>query len=253
MLRCPGGGSPPPPGAQDTCPLVVDAFGDSDTAELAAAARCVTDAARIGFRAKPVFAALAALEAAAPSPPIGLVLGSGFEDRPKLIAALSRRYRLIGNGAETIARAKDPAGFFALLDTLGIAHPDDATRAAVRRRRLAVEAHRRQRRHACRRRCRGRAAARAATSSGAIDGVPHSVLAVATGDGVHIVGISRQWTVGSGPRPYRYGGAVGPVQLPTAVDAAMRNAAERCALRSGSSASSPSTSCSSATPRSWSR
>ena len=31
-------------------PLVADAFGDSDTAEHAAAARCVTDAARIGFR-----------------------------------------------------------------------------------------------------------------------------------------------------------------------------------------------------------
>ncbi|HEY8246312.1 MAG TPA: aldehyde oxidase, partial [Hyphomicrobium sp.] len=38
-------------------PLVADAFGDSDTAEHAAVARCVTDAARIGFRAKPVFAA----------------------------------------------------------------------------------------------------------------------------------------------------------------------------------------------------
>ena len=43
-------------------PLVADAFGDSDTAEHAAAARCVTDAARIGFRAKPVFSALAELE-----------------------------------------------------------------------------------------------------------------------------------------------------------------------------------------------
>ena len=206
-------------------PLVADAFGDSDTAELAAAACRVTDAARIGFRAKPVFAALAALEAAAPSPPIGLVLGSGFEDRPKLIAALSRRYRLIGNGAETIARAKNPAGFFALLDTLGIAHP--ATQLAPPSdmggwlsKRIggsggthvvdAAAADRSPRRYYQR----------------AIDGVPHSVLAVATGDGVHIVGISRQWTVGQGPRPFRYGGAIGPVQLPTAVDTAMRNAAE---------------------------
>ena len=206
-------------------PLVADAFGDSDTAELAADARCVTDAARIGLRAKPVFAALAELEAAAPSPPIGLVLGSGFEDRPKLIAALSRRYRLIGNGAETIARAKNPAGFFALLDTLGIAHP--ATQLAPPSdtsgwlsKRVggsggthvvdAAAAERSPRRYYQRR----------------IDGVPHSVLAVATSDGVRIVGISRQWTVGQGPRPFRYGGAVGPVHLPAAVDACMRNAAE---------------------------
>jgi uncharacterized protein len=206
-------------------PLVADAFGDSDTAELATDARCVTDAARIGFRAKPVFAALGELEAAASSPPIGLVLGSGFEDRPKLIAALSRRYRLIGNGAETIARAKNPAGFFALLDTLGIAHP--ATQLAPPSdiggwlsKRVggsggthvidAAGAERSPRRYYQRR----------------VDGVPHSVLAVATKDGVHIVGISRQWTVGQGPRPFRYGGAIGPVQLPPAVDASMRNAAE---------------------------
>ena len=206
-------------------PLVADAFGDSDTAELAAHARQVTEAARIGFRAKPVFAALAELEAASPSPPIGLVLGSGFEDRPKLIAALSRRYPLIGNGAETIARAKNPAGFFALLDNLGIAHPatqlvppSDTSRWLSKRVGGsggthivdAAAAERSPRRYYQRR----------------VDGVPHSVLAVATRDGVHIVGISRQWTVGQGPRPFRYGGAVGPVQLPTAVDVSMRYAAE---------------------------
>jgi predicted ATP-grasp superfamily ATP-dependent carboligase len=204
-------------------PLVADAFGDSDTADLAADARHLTDAARIGFRAKPVFSALADLEAAAQSPPIGLVLGSGFEDRPKLIAALSRRFRLIGNGAETIARAKNPAGFFALLDTLGIAHPatqlappSDADGWLSKRvggsggTHVVAAAERSARRYFQRR----------------LDGEPFSVLAIAARGGVQIVGISRQWTVGGGPRPFRYGGAVGPVQLPIAVDAAMRNAAE---------------------------
>ncbi len=52
------------------------------------------------------------------------MLGSGFEDRPKLVATLARRYRLIGNDGETVARAKDPAVLFALLDTLAIAHPE---------------------------------------------------------------------------------------------------------------------------------
>jgi predicted ATP-grasp superfamily ATP-dependent carboligase len=206
-------------------PLVADAFGDSDTAEHAADARCVTDAARIGFRAKPVFSALAELEASAAAPPIGLVLGSGFEDRPKLIAALSRRYRLIGNDAETIARAKDPAGLFALLDTLGIAHPDTqlalpSDASGWLSKRIggsggthvvgAASAERSARRYFQRR----------------LDGEPFSVLAVASRRGVQIVGISRQWTVGTGPRPYRYGGAVGPVDLAPAIDAAMRAAVE---------------------------
>ena len=213
-------------------PLIADAFGDSDTAELAADSRRVTDAARIGFRAKPVFAALAELEAAASSPPVGLILGSGFEDRPKLIAALSRRYRLIGNGAETIARAKNPDGFFALLDTLGIAHP--ATQLAPPSdmsgwlsKRIggsggthvvdAAAAERSPRRYYQQR----------------VHGMPHSVLAVATTAGVHIIGISRQWPVGQGPQPFRYGGAVGPVQLPAAVEASMRNAAAVACLALG--------------------
>jgi predicted ATP-grasp superfamily ATP-dependent carboligase len=206
--------------------LVADAFGDSDTAEHAATACCVADAARIGFRAKPVFAALAALEAAAVTPPIGLVLGSGFEDRPKLIAALARRYRLLGNGAETVARAKNPTGLFALLDTLGIAHP--ATQLAPPRDAGGWLS----------KRIGGSGGTHVVPASSGessprryfqrcLAGVPHSVLSVAASDGVHIVGISRQWTVGGGPRPYRYGGAVGPVQLPPPAEAAMRSAVAR--------------------------
>lgn len=206
-------------------PLVADAFGDSDTAEHAAAACCVADAARIGFRAKPVFAALAALEAAAATPPIGLVLGSGFEDRPKLIAALSRRYRLIGNGAETVARAKDPIDLRAMLDRLGIAHPDAQMAAPADvsdwlSKRIggsggthvipASAAHPSPRRYFQRR----------------LAGDPVSALAVATRNGVHMVGMSRQWTVGSGPRPYRYGGAVGPVKLSRSIDVQLRSAVE---------------------------
>jgi uncharacterized protein len=206
-------------------PLVADAFGDSDTAEHAAAVRCVTDAARIGFRTKPVFAALAELEAAAATPPIGLILGSGFEDRPKLIAALSRRYRLIGNTAETVARAKNPTGLTTRLDALGIAHPDTqivppADASGWLSKRIggsggthvvpASTAERSPRRYFQRR----------------LDGQPVSALAVATRNGAHIVGMSRQWTAGSGPRPYRYGGAVGPVKLDRSVDVKLRSAVE---------------------------
>jgi uncharacterized protein len=210
-------------------PLVADAFGDVDTHEHAADVRRVADAARIGFRAKPVFTALAELADAASRPPIGLVLGSGFEDRPKLIAALARRYRLIGNDAESIARAKDPTELFALLATLGIAHPDtqlaapdDASEWLSKRIGGSGGTHvipaatgeRGARRYFQRR----------------LDGESVSALAIASAQGVQIVGISRQWTVGAGPRPYRYGGAVGPVRLAPAVETAMRAAvANTCA------------------------
>jgi predicted ATP-grasp superfamily ATP-dependent carboligase len=204
---------------------VADAFGDSDTAKHAAAACCVADAARIGFRAKPVFAALAALEAAAATPPIGLVLGSGFEDRPKLIAALSRRYRLIGNAAETVARAKDPMGLRALLDRLGIAHPDTQIAAPADVSDWLSK------------RIGGSGGTHVVPASAAdpsprryfqrrLAGDPVSALAVATRNGVHIVGMSRQWTARGGPRPYRYGGAVGPVKLGRSIDVQLRSAVE---------------------------
>ena len=213
-------------------PLVADAFGDCDTAEHAADARRVKDAARIGFRTQPTLAALAALEAHAPSPPIGLVLGSGFEDRPKLISALARRYRLLGNDAATIARCKDPTALSALLDALSIPHPE--TRLAPPEdaegwlsKRIggsggthvlpAAGAERSPRRYYQRR----------------LDGTPFSVLALATGSAARVIGISQQWSVGAPPRPYRYGGAVGPVHPAPAVAAAMQDAAERLCIHLG--------------------
>ncbi|AGK57925.1 hypothetical protein HYPDE_31253 [Hyphomicrobium denitrificans 1NES1] len=104
-------------------PLVADAFGDLDTQEAAAAIRIIDGAMATGFRTKPLIAALDALASSSSTPPIGLVLGSGFEDKPRLIAALGRRYRLLGNDAATFKACKDPSGFFAKLDELGIAHP----------------------------------------------------------------------------------------------------------------------------------
>lgn len=208
-------------------PLVADAFCDSDTAEHAAAALCVKDAARIGFRTKQTLAALGELAARAPTPPVGLVLGSGFEDRPKLISVLARRYRLLGNDATTIARSKDPSALSALLDAHAIAHPqtriappDDPAGWLSKRvggsggthiLPAADDSERSARRYYQRR----------------LDGIPHALLALAARDGMHMIGFSRQWSVGSGPRPYRYGGAVGPMQPDPAIAAPMRTAAEK--------------------------
>ena len=77
-------------------PLVVDAFGDLDTQEAAADFRVLDGVMETGFRTKPLIAALEDLSRSASSKPIGLVLGSGFEDKPRLVAALASRFRLLG-------------------------------------------------------------------------------------------------------------------------------------------------------------
>lgn len=201
-------------------PLVVDAFGDADMHASAAAVLCLSEATRHGFRARPLLAALDALKRQAPRPPIGLVLGSGFEDAPKLVAALARQYPLFGNGADEIARAKDPAAFFALLNSLAVPHPEtrlapppDSEGWLSKRVGGSGGAHivpcraaRSQRRRYVQRR---------------MDGLPVSVLALAQRNGAHPVGFSRQWSTGTGPRPYRYAGAAGPVRLGKAIEAQM--------------------------------
>jgi len=212
-------------------PLVADAFGDSDTQEHALALCRVEDAARIGLRTRQLFAALATLEARVAHAPTGLVLGSGFEDRPKLVRALSRRYRIVGNGADAIARCKDPAALDTVLRAHAIPFPDTVSE------RPSDPAGWLQKRI-------GGSGGGHITQAGAgersarcyyqrrLDGTPVSVLVLARGHrhAPQLIGFSRQWPVGTGPRPYRYGGAVGPdaPDAPAAAGAMHKAADDLC-------------------------
>lgn len=224
-------------------PLVADAFGDLDTVATAAAYVGLPDAVRTGFRAAPLIAALERLTSATATDPVGLVLGSGFEDKPRLMAALAERFCLLGCGHQSVAQAKDPELLFALLDGLQIAHPETrleapkdlegwlikktgASGGAHIHSAIVTQASRgvgpgllrddgkvsdARKRHYYQRR---------------IEGAPVSVLVIAARDGMNVIGYSRQWTAGQGVRPFRYGGAVGPVQFATAVEDQMRRAAD---------------------------
>jgi predicted ATP-grasp superfamily ATP-dependent carboligase len=206
-------------------PLVVDAFGDEDTRGLAAAYSQLGEATRTGFRARPLMAALEALVDKSGQKPAALVLGSGFEDTPKLVAALARHFPLIGSGSDAIARAKDPGVLFPLLDRLAIPHPETRLDPPLN--------------------SEGWLSKRIGASGGAhvlpceeaktdhgryyqrrMDGVPASLLAVADRGAMHVIGVSRQWTAGGAVRPYRYAGAAGPAELGQAIEDRMIAAAE---------------------------
>jgi predicted ATP-grasp superfamily ATP-dependent carboligase len=206
-------------------PLVVDAFGDEDARASAAAFTRIGEVTRTGFRARPLLAALAALVEKAPSPPVGLVLGSGFEDTPKLVGTLARHYALIGNSGDAIARAKHPASFFPLLDRLGIAHPEtrldppgDPEGWLSKRIGGSGGAHVLP--------CSAAKTNRGRYYQRRMEGTPVSLLAVAARGAFHLVGCSRQWTAGGAVRPYRYGGATGPAALGAATEARTTAAAE---------------------------
>ncbi len=111
-------------------PLVLDAYGDEDTRALSAALRQDPSAVATGFRARRLLPALDSLAAEAATPPLGLVLGAGFERSPKLVARLAERFTLIGCSADTIRRVKDPGDFFTVLAREGIPHPETVVEPA---------------------------------------------------------------------------------------------------------------------------
>lgn len=192
-------------------PLVVDCFGDQDMRALATDSRCLPARIQVGFTARPLLAALEELAAAAPRAPIGLVLGSGFECNPRLVARLAERFKLIGNTAETIRRVKDPSEFFGTLDRLGIPHPEtrlepppDPSGWLMKRiggsgglhiHRCPTQPRPDPRRYFQRQ----------------VPGEPISAMMLA-GRSVAFA-FSRQWASPLRRRPFRYGGAVGWVSL----------------------------------------
>ncbi len=103
-------------------PLVADFFGDRDTLEAAHAHARIGDGLAGGMDAEAVSDALETL--AAGNEPLGLVWGTGFEDRPDVLARLAQRWRLFGNTPDTVAVIKDPIAFARLNAGCGIPHPE---------------------------------------------------------------------------------------------------------------------------------
>lgn len=193
-------------------PLVVDCFGDLDTVALAEASRCLPARVQVGFTSRPLIAALESLVAEAPSPPIGLVLGAGFECNPLLVAKLGERFTLIGNNAETIRRAKDPQQFFSVLDELGVPHPEtwldpppDPNGWLMKRIGGSGGLHI----HNCP--AKPRTDARRYFQR-RVDGEAISLLGLVSEKSAAFA-VSQQWTNPFARRPFRYGGAAGSVLL----------------------------------------
>lgn len=188
-------------------PLVVDAFGDLDTQDAAEDFRVLDGAMQTGFRTKPLIAALTELSQSARSAPIGLVLGSGFEDKPRLVAALASRFNLLGSGAATYKACKDPQSFFGVLDRLGIPHPETRTSppadpAGWISKRIGGSGGRHIRA------CHGPQAAKPRRYfQKLLDGDRISAGAVFTRQG-SAISLTRQWISPSDEHPFRFGGCV---------------------------------------------
>ncbi len=187
-------------------PLVADFFDDLDTRALAGATARVRDPDR-GFVADELIARLR--ELAATESPIGLVYGSGFEDRTELLGTFARNFVVLGNTAATVAKAKDPQALAGLCADLKILHPEigfdppgDPESWLIKRRGGGGGIHIRHAGHG--------GVSGEDYYQRRVAGTPVSVLLLGNGKDAQILGTSAQWTAPSLAMPFRFGGAVRP-------------------------------------------
>ncbi|MEP9322202.1 ATP-grasp domain-containing protein [Paraburkholderia phymatum] len=163
---------------------------------------------------------------------IGYVVGSGIEPHIGWLHDTARLPRPIGNDAGATAAVRDPARFFALLDELGIAHPETAFERPAQLEdwlRKAADG------------CGGTHIVRAAQTDAhagyfqrVSNGLSMSALFVAARREACVIGHAEQLHVASGELPYLHVGSLGPVGLPAhiaqQVDRAVRSITARTNL-----------------------
>lgn len=204
-------------------PLVADFFGDQDTLQIATDHVRLPGALARGIAEDELSHALETL--AGRHHPIGIVCGSGFEDRPELLRRVAERWRLFGNGAAIVRKVKDPATLSFICSEASIPVPEfcfdkphPPADWLAKRRGGAGGAHVRP--------------AEGETRSGIyyqrkVPGVPISALFLADGASATVLGFSSQWQLSAPDKPYRYGGAVQPANLPADIAAVLSTAVRR--------------------------
>lgn len=209
-------------------PLVLDAFGDVDTRDAAQAVQILDGDGR-GLSRDQI------LEAANRWQPSGAVYGGGIAKRAGLLRDLERITPVRGNGPETAALAGDGPGFLALLERLGVPHPETQWQRPTAPKGWLVKETNRD----------GGAHVRPADDppdalppEGAlyqrrVPGCPVSLLFLGDGRDIRIIGYNRGLPA-RGPVPsFQYGGAVAKAHLPAPPRRTLEEAATKLSRELG--------------------
>lgn len=157
----------------------------------------------------------------------GVVYGSGFESQPELLSQIHMWIPIIGNDATTVVRVKTPEVFFAALKQLGVLHPDWYRARSDEFQNLLVK------------NSGGSGGAHIQYAQAALHGLDAayyfqqkiqgesvSVLFVANGETIDVIGFNLQWVSAAEHAPFRFGGLAGNADLSEAVKSKLRYAAE---------------------------
>lgn len=208
--------------------VVLDLFADSDLDALTMAHARIKRGVRGGFDTDDLITQANRLAPPDSDPRFGLVYGSGFEDRPDVLARLAGGRELCGNAADVMARAKDPFALADILDELGVPRPEirrepppqaDSAPWLIKRIGGSGGIHIR---HAS----KAQAMDSARYFQRFVEGTPVSALTLGDGSDAVVLGLSEQWPApGSLSQPFRYGGAAAPALLPDALARRLEEAA----------------------------
>lgn len=159
----------------------------------------------------------------------GFVYGSGFEAQPELLQKVAALIPVIGNSSATLAAVKDLSVFFAVMQKLNIKHPETFEQLPA-----DVDASLYVRKFSGG--CGGVHIKPAASAphhwleryyfQRKLEGLPVSLLFVANGTEVDVVGFNEQWVSASADMPFRYGGAVSHAALSVIVQEQLLDAAK---------------------------
>ncbi len=205
--------------------LALDTFADADT-QRAAHQSCRVQYSQGHFDAADFERALSSLDFNGYA---GLAYGSGFEAAPDLLELAAQYLPLIGNTPLVLRNMKRPRQFFMLLDGLQIPHPQVSFRPLDKaagwlykqgggsggthvRKALPLPSI---------------APERGCYFQREVKGVPVSLLFVANGEQIRVIGFNRQWLAPSAVMPYRYGGAASQANLPEPVRQQLIHAAQQ--------------------------
>ncbi len=213
----------------------IDAFADKHTLTLADKLM-VVDYDELGFNAA---AMLSAVNALCVKQYVGFIYGSGFEAQPELLQQLAQILPLIGNSVSTLQAVKS-VKFFAELDSLNIKHPNIYDALPVNATKHGAENSGYLKKFAGG--CGGTHISIAETAHKLapdyyfqqhISGLALSLLFIADGKEIAVIGFNEQWLNPTKTMPYRYGGAVGNIALPIVVQQQLIEAAQKITRQFG--------------------
>lgn len=208
--------------------LAIDQYGDEDTRK-ASQALIRAESREGGLDPEQVIAAMEILD---PKREAQVLLGGGLDSHPELIVAIAEQRTLLGNSPDLFKQLKDPQACFPLLDALGIPYPDVCWQCPGETASWLLKT-------GCSEGGKGvRFSAHDQPGPGdyyqrRLAGSTYSVLFLANGDALKIIGFNTLQTLAAGKTPFLFAGAMNFTDLQTDVRRAVAAFALKLVRKTG--------------------